>query len=55
MATKAKESETPTKLTAAQAREQVGKLQEKLDKFEKTSYCLMSVSYTHLIVWTQLN
>ena len=41
MATKAKASETPTKLTAAQAREQVGKLQEKLDKFEKTSYCLM--------------
>ena len=41
MPTKAKTSEMPTKLTAAQAREQVGKLQEKLDKFEKTSYCLM--------------
>lgn len=31
----------PTKLTAAQAKELVVKLQEKLDKFEDTSYCIM--------------
>ena len=38
MATK-KETQ-PSKLTAAQAREKVAELQEKLDKFEGTSFCL---------------
>lgn len=31
----------PSKLTAVQAREKVAELQEKLDKFEGTAYCLM--------------
>ena len=30
----------PNKLTAVQAREKVTELQEKLDKFEGTSFCL---------------
>lgn len=39
MATKS--NATETKLTAAQARERVDELQEKLDKFESTAFCLM--------------
>ena len=31
----------PNKLTAVQAREKVSELQEKLDKFESTAFCLM--------------
>lgn len=37
----AKKSTPTAKLTAVQARERVGELQEKLDKFESTAFCLM--------------
>lgn len=37
----AKKSTQTAKLTAVQARERVDELQEKLDKFESTSFCLM--------------
>lgn len=36
-----KKTDTASKLTAVQAREKVDELQEKLDKFESTAYCLM--------------
>ena len=36
----AKKTDTASKLTAVQAREKVDELQEKLDKFEGTSFCL---------------
>ena len=36
----AKKTDTASKLTAVQAREKVEELQEKLDKFEGTSFCL---------------
>lgn len=37
----AKKSTSTAKLTAVQARERVDELQEKLDKFESTAFCLM--------------
>ena len=40
MATR-KSTTQPVKLTAAEARERVDELQEKLDKFESTAFCLM--------------
>ena len=40
MATRKTATTQPVKLTAAEAREKVSELQEKLDKFEGTSFCL---------------
>lgn len=37
----AKKTDTATKLTAVQARKIVEELEEKLEKFEKTAYCIM--------------
>ena len=36
-----KKTEQPVKLTAAQAREKVKELEEKIEKYDSTAFCLM--------------
>ena len=51
-----KKTEQPVKLTAAQAREKVKELEEKIEKYDSTAFCLMCKKHknreTHFYVNT---